>query len=166
MQAIGQLTIKQTTNTDHDNGNVSKNISQTVGTTLFGSQQHTIFRHFFTEAVTFFFQPRLGHAYSGFLIETDFHIQFMGKRPQTALTDILTKGAHVLDHFRRIAKQANRGGYHQKTHNDQKPPGIIDLRHPKFTENSVPEGAELISILKLGLVLWQHRTDNTGDTDK
>ena len=90
----------------------------------------------------------------------------MRKGTQAAFADIFAKRTHVLEHLGRIAYQADAGGDHQKSHDKQEPPGVIDLRHAELAENSIPVHTELVGVGQIRLVLLQDRTDNAGHADK
>src|SRR5690606_33661599 len=94
------------------------------------------------------------------------NINAVRKGTQAAFADVLAKRAHVLEHFGRIAYQADAGGDHQKSHDKQEPPGVVDLRHAEFAENSIPVHAELVGVSQIRLILLQNRANNAGHADK
>ncbi len=112
------------------------------------------------------FEPAPGLLKRGGGVKAGLNVNAMREGAQAAFANILAKRAHILEHFGRIAYQANAGGDHQKGHDEQEPPGIVDFGHTEFAEDGVPVHAELVGVGQLWLVLLQHSADNAGHADE
>src|SRR3546814_4371306 len=69
----------------------------------------------------------------------------MMKGAQTAGAHVFSKGLCVAHHFWRIAYQTDRGRHDQESHDQQKPPTIVNMPDRELVEQGKPEGAELRS---------------------
>ena len=89
----------------------------------------------------------------------------VAKGLQALLADVFLVGFEIDKYLWRIARNAQRGAGHQKSQNQQKPPGAVDRIKADSRKHISPERAKLIDVIGNRLVLLQHGANDRRDAD-
>src|SRR3546814_5627459 len=74
-------------------------------------------------------------------------------------SDVCSSDLCVAHHFWRIAYQTDSGRHDQESHDQQKPPTIVNMPDRELVEQGKPEGAELVDVVIGRLILMKHCDD-------
>ena len=142
---------------------MGKDIAPFVHCAFFGGNQN---RPVFTvngfSLKTLYFQITFGNLGRNFYIQQ----RRMAHRRQRFFFNLFPKRLHFAPERRHIANQAQTGRNHQKHHDNDKPCRSIDVIQSQKTKNLRPKRSEFDQIIRLRLVLLQHRTDNRCNTQQ
>src|SRR3546814_11524308 len=83
----------------------------------------------------------------------------MMKGAKTDGANVFSKGLCVAHHCWRIAYQTDRGRHDQESHDQQKPPTIVNMPDRELVEQGKPEGAELVDVVVGRLILLKRCAD-------
>ncbi len=87
------------------------------------------------------------------------------ERTQAALAHVLAPDPHVGQHLGCIAHDAQRGRHDQERQDQQEPPRAVHRRQRQRAEHVGPERPELVDVVRVRLVLLEHRADHAGNGD-
>ncbi|MNS45679.1 hypothetical protein D3C72_781550 [compost metagenome] len=159
------VAIEQAANADHHDGRVRQDVAELVRRPGLGRQERgALVRHRLHAVATVAQQcgqpvHRLVTAARGLVLGT------MVERAQAAFAHMILPRAHVGNHPRAVAGDAQGRGYHEESQDQQEPPGTVDLLERQRVEQVRPERPELVDVVRIRLVLLEHRADDAGDGD-
>ena len=158
--------VEQAAHADDDDGAVGKDIAPFIGRAALGRHQGgvVLLDHLGRIAAVFQAHHHLLRQHGARQRRLPFHLVM--EIAQRLLAHIVAPAAHILEHLRRIAHDAQRGRGDEETHDHQEPPGRIHGIQAQLVEDGEPERTELVHIIGHGLVLLEHGADDGGDGDQ
>jgi hypothetical protein len=169
LRAHDHVAVEQAAYAHQHDGAVRRDIAQLVGRAFFG--RHHPAAAFGRLALLQFDLPaalhqRLADAARG-------HFGRFGKRGfgavaeslEALLADVFLELVQIHQDFGCVARNAQRGGNHQESQDQQEPPGAVDGVEAEQAEHLRPERPELVHVIDQRLGLLEHRADDGGDAD-
>ncbi|MNK35849.1 hypothetical protein D3C87_543860 [compost metagenome] len=166
LHADRHFRIEQAAHADDDDGAVGKDIAPFIGCATLGGHQGGVVLLDHLGRIAGVFQAH--HHLLGQHGARQRHLPFqlVVEIAQRLLAHGFAPAAHILEHLRRIAHDAQRGRGDEETHDHEEPPGRIHGIQAQLVENGEPERTELVHIIGHGLVLLEHGADDRCDGDQ
>ena len=90
---------------------------------------------------------------------------FVPKSLQTFLANTFFVNIPIGQNFWGVARDAQRGGDHQKRQNQHEPPSAVNRGQAERHKHIAPKRAKLIHIIIEWLALLEHRANHRGNAD-
>ena len=164
LQLQPQVAIQQTADSDHHHRRVGEQIAQPL-VTAFHRRRHLMIAVVPHPPAVAARAKRAGnfrdHVGGRPLRQPPFGA--LVKPAQRIQPNLGAKPDHLPRHAGNLPVQANAGGEDQKSQDGDEPAGAIHIVQPQAVERFEPERAEFEHVVRIGLVLLQHRADDRGD---
>jgi len=163
LQRQRQVAVEQAAEADEHDGAVGEKITDAPDAAALGGDEDAVVAFVDAETETGAGEVIAHRAPARFRRQGRRQTGAVGESAQRRFAGVFAEAAHLVQHRRELANDAQRRRQHEEGEDGDEPAGVIDGVKPQFCENRIPELSELVEIGVRRLVLLHHGADDRGD---